>query len=191
MARLPNFLVIIRSEKLSGKGQGRGCLGVRKKERFVLGKRTFRSQKSKHFVLRIIQVVIPTALAEKTFLEKAFLLHELFSSQTSREANRKSRHLYDLAQMMSTDIATRAIANDELWNTIHHHRELFTSMSGVDYTPDIRKRIRLLPPDDVMDDWYNDYKDMQSSMIYGEKPSFEELIEKMRELENLFHNTKH
>ena len=56
MARLPNFLVIIRSEKLSGKGQGRGCLGVRKKERFVLGKRTFRSQKSKHFVLRIINM---------------------------------------------------------------------------------------------------------------------------------------
>lgn len=55
MARLPNFLVIIRSEKLSGKGQGRG-VGVRKKERFVLGKRTFRSQKSKHFVLRIINL---------------------------------------------------------------------------------------------------------------------------------------
>lgn len=59
MARLPNFLVIIRSEKLSGKGQGRG-VGVRKKERFVLGKRTFRSQKSKHFVLRIIQGWIDT-----------------------------------------------------------------------------------------------------------------------------------
>lgn len=137
------------------------------------------------------QVMIPTALAEKTFLEKAFLLHELFSSQSPREANRKSRHLYDLAQMMSTDIAAQAIANDELWNTIHHHRELFTSMNGVDYTPDIRKRIRLLPPDDVIDDWYNDYKGMQSSMIYGEKPTFEELIEKLRELENLFHNTKH
>ena len=132
------------------------------------------------------QVMIPTALAEKTFLEKAFLLHELFSSQTSREANRKSRHLYDLAQMMSTDIAARAIANDELWNTIHHHRELFTSMSGVDYTPDIRKQIRLLPPDDVIDDWRNDYKDMQSSMIYGEKPIFEELMRKMEELENRF-----
>ena len=59
MARLPNFLVIIRSEKLSGKGQGRG-VGVRKKERFVLGKRTFRSQKSKHFVLRIIKVKVYT-----------------------------------------------------------------------------------------------------------------------------------
>lgn len=29
---------------------------MRKKERFVLGKRTFRSQKSKHFVLRIIKI---------------------------------------------------------------------------------------------------------------------------------------
>lgn len=134
----------------------------------------------------IKQLAIPTALAEKTFLEKAFLLHELFSSPSPKEANRKSRHLYDLAQMMNTDIATRAIANDELWNTIHHHRELFTSISGVDYTPDIRKRIRLLPPDNVVDDWRNDYKDMQSFMIYGEKPSFEELMRKMAELENIF-----
>lgn len=134
------------------------------------------------------QLAIPTAVAEKTFLEKAFLLHELFSSQLPREANRKSRHLYDLAQMMNTGIAARAIANDELWNTIHHHRELFTSMSGVDYTPDIRKCIKLLPPDDVIDDWRNDYKDMQSSMIYGEKPTFEALITKMKGLENMFHN---
>ena len=119
----------------------------------------------------IKQVMIPTALAEKTFLEKAFLLHELFSAQSSREANRKSRHLYDLAQIMNTDIASRAIADDDLWNTIHHHRELFTS------------------PDDVIDDWRSDYKDMQSSMIYGEKPTFTELMKKMRELENLFHNT--
>ena len=85
-------------------------------------------------------------------------------------------------------VAARAIADDELWNTIHHHRELFTGMSGVDYTPDVRKRIRLLPPDEVIDDWRNDYKDMRSSMIYGEKPAFEELMRKMAELENTFHN---
>ena len=133
------------------------------------------------------QLKVPTAMAEKTFLEKSFLLHELFSSQLPRKANRKSRHLYDLAQMMNTDIVARAIVNDELWNAIHHHRELFTSMAGVDYTIDIRKCIRLRPPHNVIDDWYNDYKDMQSSMIYGEKPSFDELIAKMEKLENMFH----
>lgn len=136
----------------------------------------------------IKQVKIPTALAEKTFLEKAFLLHELFSSPSQREANRRSRHLYDLAQMMNTDIAKRAIADDELWHTIHHHRELFTSIGEVDYTPDIRKRIRLLPPEAVIADWRNDYKDMQSSMIYGAKPTFDDLMVKMGELEDRFHN---
>ena len=35
MAKLPNFLVIIRSEKLSGKGQGRGA----KKRTFRFGKK--------------------------------------------------------------------------------------------------------------------------------------------------------
>lgn len=134
------------------------------------------------------QVMIPTALAEKTFLEKAFLLHELFSSPNPREANRKSRHQYDLAQMMEAGIAARAIANDELWNAIHHHRELFTSMSGVDYTPDIRTRIELLPPANVLDDWRSDYKEMQSSMIYGARPSFDELMRKMAELEQAFRN---
>ena len=134
------------------------------------------------------QVAIPTALAEKTFLEKAFLLHELFSSGSPREANHKSRHLYDLAQMMATDIAERAIADDNLWNAIHHHRELFTSMSSVDYTPDIRKRIALLPPNDALDNWRRDYSDMQTFMIYGEKPTFDELMVKMKDLEGRFHN---
>lgn len=82
MARLPNFLVIIRSEKLSGKGQGRGCLGVRKKERFVLGKRTFRSQKSKHFVLRIILVIVYTRNVSSLKTEKN--LQELINTILDR-----------------------------------------------------------------------------------------------------------
>jgi hypothetical protein len=136
----------------------------------------------------IRNVKIHTALAEKTFLEKAFLLHELFSSKSRKQANRKSRHLYDLAQMMETDIAIRAIGNDELWNSIHHHRALFNSISDVDYTPDIRKRITLLPPDDVINDWVSDYNDMKSSMIYGSKPTFDNLLAIMKELENKFHD---
>ena len=84
---------------------------------------------------------IVTAVAEKTFLEKAFLLHELFTTDGCRNANRKSRHLYDLCKMFEAGIADRAIPNDELWETIRHHREVFTSIHEVDYTPDVRKRI--------------------------------------------------
>ena len=38
---------------------------MRKKERFVLGKRTFRSQKSKHFVLRIINPAVLMRIGQR------------------------------------------------------------------------------------------------------------------------------
>lgn len=132
------------------------------------------------------EVRIKTAIAEKTFLEKAFLLHELFSVNSNVEARRRSRHIYDLHMMMQQGIADKAIPNDRLWQTIHHHRATLTSMSGVDYSKDIRKDIQLVPPSESLDSWEKDYEDMSSAMIYGEKPVFAELIYSMNWLELLF-----
>lgn len=129
---------------------------------------------------------VKTAIAEKTFLEKAFLLHELFSTGKPVEARRRSRHIYDLHMMMQKGLAENAIANNELWETIHHHRATLTSMQGVDYTPDIRDRIQLVPPTESMASWKNDYEETNGSMIYNNPPSFEDLLESMDLLELLF-----
>lgn len=129
---------------------------------------------------------VKTAIAEKTFLEKAFLLHELFSTGKPVEARRRSRHIYDLHMMMQKGLAENAIANNELWETIHHHRATLTSMQGVDYTPDIRDRIQLVPPTESMASWKNDYEETNGSMIYNNPPSFEDLLESMDLLEHLF-----
>lgn len=128
-------------------------------------------------------VNVKTAIAEKTFLEKAFLLHELFSVSNTVEARRRSRHIYDLHMMMQKGIANKAIPNDELWETIHHHRSTLTSLNGVDYTPDIRRRIQLVPPLECRGGWKKDYEEMATAMIYGERPSFEVLMESMKTLE--------
>ena len=102
------------------------------------------------------------------------------------QVDRKSRHLYDLEKMMDKEFSIKAISDDNLWNTIHHHREVFTKMSDVDYTPDIRKRICLIPPQSIIDDWRKDYEAMQNAMIYGDSLSFDELIGRMKELQNKF-----
>ena len=136
----------------------------------------------------LVDVEVRTAVAEKTFLEKCFLLHELFSKGVAVSANRRSRHLYDLHMMMRKGIDKRAVSDDELWNTIHHHRSTLTSISGVDYTPDIRSRIVLTPPAECVEDWKSDYQAMQGSMIYNNPPSFEELLQSMAELEMAFKN---
>ncbi len=137
----------------------------------------------------IIQAKVITAAPQKTFLEKAFLLHELFSiDHNSLPANRRSRHLYDLHRMMDKDFAIAAIKDDQLWESIRHHREMFTSIVGVDYSGDIRSRIRLIPPKKHLDDWRKDYQKMCDSMIYGPKPTFAELMASMEELERRFRN---
>ena len=130
--------------------------------------------------------MVKTAIAEKTFLEKAFLLHELFSVNSKVEARRRSRHIYDLHMMMKQGIADKAVPNNELWQTIHHHRSTLTSMNGVDYSVNIRRNIQLIPPKDSLANWRKDYEEMSSAMIYGEKPAFEELFESMNWLELLF-----
>lgn len=84
---------------------------------------------------------------------------------------------------MDEPFAQKAVGDDGLWNTIHHHRELFSSIKDVDYTPDICKRIVLLPPEEVRKVWQEDYKAMQESMIYGEHLTFEQLLSKMEELQ--------
>lgn len=133
-----------------------------------------------------VDVKIKTAIAEKTFLEKAFLLHELFSVNKQVDAKRRSRHIYDLHMMMQKGVAEMAIRNDELWQTILHHRSTLTSMQGVDYDADIKKTIQLIPPSASLANWKKDYEEMSSAMIYGEKPIFDKLLESMNRLELLF-----
>lgn len=63
-------------------------------------------------------------------------------------------------------------------------------MQGVDYTPDIRDRIQLVPPKECRDNWQNDYELMTGAMIYGPRPTFAELMDSMKELERRFRNRK-
>lgn len=141
-------------------------------------------------IVPLIDSSVHTSIPAKTFLEKAFLLHELFSVPNQGViAERKSRHLYDLYMMMNKDFAKEAIKDDKLWESIRHHREIYTSVKDMDYTPDVRKRMQLLPRKDILGIWEADYEAMKESMIYGKKPSFEELLDAMSELQNIFRST--
>ena len=137
----------------------------------------------------LVNLPIITAVPEKTFIEKAFLLHEIFTGSGRMLANRKSRHLYDLEKMMDKDFAIKAISDNELWNTIRHHREKFTHINGVDYSQDIRSNICLIPPTEVFDNWQQDYEDMQNTMIYGNSLAFDELINRIKGLEERIRQT--
>lgn len=75
----------------------------------------------------VVKADITTAVAAKTFLEKAFLLHELFTTNACHKAERKSRHLYDLEKMMDKDFALHAMKDDDLWNAMWIIRPTFAT----------------------------------------------------------------
>ncbi len=85
-----------------------------------------------------------------------------------------------------TFLEKEAIADDALWENIRHHRELFTPIMGVDYKDDIRKHLCLVPSEKYINEWERDYQYMCESMIYGEKLSFNALIERLHLLEERF-----
>jgi hypothetical protein len=132
---------------------------------------------------------IPTVVPQRTFLEKAFLLHEEFQKSAEYiRVNRMSRHIYDLEKMMDTNFATEALNDRELYKAIVAHRSTLTKMKEVDYTTHTPDKINFVPPLNIIDLWKADYESMQNNMIYGKSLPFDELIDRIKELNELFRN---
>src|SRR5690606_14625106 len=102
-----------------------------------------------------VQVVIPT----RTFIEKVLLLHEEFSKPIDKiRTDRLTRHLYDVDKMMIAGFGEQAIADDELFETIVQHRKKVTPLRGIDYSNHEKGKLRIVPPDEIIAQWEEDYK---------------------------------
>lgn len=129
---------------------------------------------------------VPAVNAERTFLEKMFLLQEEFHRPTDKmRVDRLSRHLYDLYHLSKAGIADKAINDKELYETIVAHRYKYSKVGDVDYNLHNPKTLNPIPIESKMDEWKIDYAKMKEDMIYEEnKPSFEDLINNLKEIKS-------
>ncbi|MDL2257297.1 nucleotidyl transferase AbiEii/AbiGii toxin family protein [Bacteroidales bacterium OttesenSCG-928-I14] len=131
----------------------------------------------------IIRAVSP----KRTFLEKACLLHEEFSkNSTDIRSDRMSRHIYDLGKLMDTNIAKEAMNDIELYRSVIEHRKKFIGLNGFDYSSLLPQTISFVPPAEIMSKWKEDYTFMQANMIYGDSIEFDKLIERITDLNKQF-----
>ncbi|HVB04146.1 MAG TPA: nucleotidyl transferase AbiEii/AbiGii toxin family protein [Chitinophagaceae bacterium] len=133
------------------------------------------------FVVRAID-------ARRTFLEKAFLLHEEFAKTDKLKIDRKSRHLYDLERIMDNTVHGHAAMSDmQLYRTIVDHRKLFYALRWIDYETHNPATIDFIPTGDVLASFEKDYETMRAQMIYTPQPlTFAELMERMKQLQERF-----
>ena len=107
---------------------------------------------------------------------------EEFQKEKPRSV-RMSRHLYDLEKLMDTEYGKEALSNRELYDAIVEHRKAYYALKYVNYDSHTPSTINFTIPESAMEAWQDDYADMRRFFIYGESLEFDELMQKMRELQ--------
>lgn len=135
------------------------------------------------------EFAVPTVVPGRTFLEKVFLLHEEFNRPNGcTHLERITRHMYDIVKMMDKPFALEAMNDKAMYEDIVSHRRRFTAWSGLDYSSHMPKTISFVPPTRTLEALKEDYSQMRLGFIYAEAPSFEEIIEKLQELQRKFNH---
>lgn len=146
------------------------------------------------YVAEVLSQAIPdatfavsTLAAERTFWEKAMLLHEeTFRPADKPRKERMARHYYDVWCLITRGVADRAAANRDLFNRVAEHREIFFKLGWVDYATLRPGSLRLTPPAHHRDAWQRDYDEMAEPMFYGTRPGFDEILRVVGEFERRF-----
>lgn len=126
---------------------------------------------------------IRTLAAERTFWEKATLLHaECHRPADKPSRERLSRHYYDLFRLSRQPVADRALAMYDLLERVIAHKSFFFAQSWAQYETARPGTFRLLPEEARRDGLRLDYQAMKP-MIFGEAPTWPEIVAALEELE--------
>jgi hypothetical protein len=124
-----------------------------------------------------------TIVAERTFWEKATILHQ----EAHREAlipKRYSRHYYDLYKLALSQIRDAAVVKLDLLADVVEFKKRFYPSQWARYDLAVPGTFKLLPDEvEQLKNLAQDYDDMQV-MLFGDSPSFASIVEVLRELEH-------
>jgi predicted nucleotidyltransferase component of viral defense system len=118
--------------------------------------------------------------AERTFWEKATILHALHHGTKMRD--RMSRHYYDTFIMAQKGIADAALRDVTLLEKVVRNKSLMFQDSKASYDTAVIGSLRLVPKDAMLPELRRDYAAMQE-MFIGEVPEFETIMSELAKLE--------
>ena len=84
--------------------------------------------------------------------------------------------------MMQTQVKDNALADNDLLTKVVDFKDKFYRCPWARYDLAKRGTMRLIPPEYNLDKLHDDYEHMQN-MLFGNKPSFEEIMEGIAKLE--------
>lgn len=149
-----------------------------------------------HKIIPYIATEVPTLdfpvatpnvlIAERTFWEKVTLIHvECNRGEFKKNADRLSRHWYDLVMLFQSPLGKSAIQDKLLLENVIKHKKVFFNTSYANYDHCLLGNFNLIPNHKQADQLQLDYEEMISSnMFYGEVISFKEIMKNMELLKS-------
>lgn len=128
-----------------------------------------------------------TVSPERTFWEKATILHKEAFRTNGRFPSRYSRHYYDLYKLAHSDVKTRALNDASLLKSVVDFKMTFWRSNAARYDLCVPGTLKLMPPKDSMPLVEQDYASMRN-MIFGDAPDFDDLMLGIFELESEINN---
>lgn len=119
---------------------------------------------------------------ERTFWEKATILHAEFHRKGNRERDRFSRHYSDLAALWNHPKARVAAGDQKLLARVVTHKSRFFASAWANYETARHGSFRLVPPPERIENLKRDYTAM-AQMFFEPPPTFESILETLRQAE--------
>ena len=133
-------------------------------------------------VFRQTSTTILTVSPERTFWEKATILHKEAFRENGKIPPRYSRHYYDVWCMEQSPVCEAALRDVDLLQRVVAFKDRFYPAASAHYELAKPGTIRLMPPADCIPLLHDDYEHMKR-MIFGTRPEFDEILSEIRKLE--------
>jgi len=127
--------------------------------------------------------VATTLKAERTFWEKAVILHKTFHGGLARLKTRLARHYYDVHMLVKAQVAEEAIQQPEILKAVARHARIFFAQGWAKYEDAKPGTLRLVPNSEISSALESDYRDMKD-LFFSEPPAFEEIVSTITEIED-------
>ena len=126
---------------------------------------------------------VPTILAERTFWEKATILHqEVYRAEDKPMPPRYSRHYYDLARLALSDVKHIALADLPMLAAVVAFKQRFYPSAWAQFELAKPPTFKLMSSEARISELAKDYQAMQN-MIFDKPLSFDEIIQTLVALE--------
>jgi hypothetical protein len=134
------------------------------------------------------EIVVRVLNAERTFWEKATILHQYAHLPDDKKLPpRISRHYYDFFRLLNSEIKERALIETALLERVASHKSIYFASSWANYGTARKETLKLFPPARILKELEKDYALMEA-MFFGEIPDWELILKTIDNFEKEFNS---